>query len=85
METYKPNDFAEKRVNQAQDCRLWTPKDALLACLRDIESGKINPDKLCIHYTCLIDDNKNRTFGCYVAGMTYLEHAGLLAEALKAL
>ena len=79
---FRPNELAEKRAQDSSDCRMWSCKDALLACLRDLESGEINPEKLVIHYTVLGETTKDRDFGCYCAQVSTLEHAGLLAHAL---
>lgn len=75
---FKPNEFAERRAEEQNDCRLWSSKDALLACLRDIESGEINPERLVIHYTERIDD-VTTSYRYYASNVTTMEHAGLLA------
>jgi hypothetical protein len=80
--TFRPNELAEKRAQEAEDCRLWSCKDALLACLRDIESGEITPEKLVIHYTQLDENTKERHFNYYCAQLNTIEHAGLLSHAL---
>ena len=80
MSEFKPNELAERRAEEKGDCRVWTPVDALLACLRDIESGEINPERLVIHYSAL--DGDDRTFNYYASNVTSVEHAGLLAMAL---
>ena len=84
MSEFKPNELAERRAQEKSDCRLWTPKDALLACLRDIESGEINPECLAIHYSWVEDgENPDRLFSYYASNVTTLQHAGLLAMALS--
>jgi len=76
--TYKPDELAERRSNLASDCRLWTPKDALLACLRDIEKGEANPSKIIIGFQAAEGDG-GVGYHYYAAGVTNLELAGLLA------
>jgi hypothetical protein len=80
MSEFKPNELAERRANQENDCRLWTPADALLACLRDLESGEINPERLVIHFTQDVDGNKQYCY--YASNITRMEHAGLLSMSL---
>jgi hypothetical protein len=80
MSEFKPNELAERRATEKVDCRLWTPADALLACLRDLESGEINPEKLVIHFT--IDVNGDKRYCYYASNVLMMEHAGLLAIAL---
>lgn len=41
-----PVSISEARANREEDSRLWTPRDALISILRDIDSGAINPDAL---------------------------------------
>jgi hypothetical protein len=79
---HRPNELAEKRAQDTGDCRLWTCKDALLACLRDIESGEINPEKLVVHYTELDENTVDRHYSYYCAGVSTMEHAGMLAHAM---
>ena len=80
MSEFKPNELAERRAQSESDCRLWTPADALLACLRDIESGEIDPESLVIHFSKKVDGD--RFYNYYASNVTTMEHAGLLAMAL---
>lgn len=41
-----PISMTEARASRSHDSRLWTPRDALISLLRDIDSGKINPNAL---------------------------------------
>ena len=41
-----PVSLTEARANREYDSRLWTPRDALISLLRDIDNGVINPDAL---------------------------------------
>lgn len=45
-----PESVAERRAAIARDCKLWTPRDALISVLRDIDSGAIDPDTLVVAY-----------------------------------
>ena len=80
MSEFKLNELAERRAQEKADCRLWTPVDALLACLRDIESGEINPERLVIHFTEMVGEDRHYNY--YAANVTTIDHAGLLAMAL---
>lgn len=48
MDNYNdhPVSLTEAKANRDQDSRLWTPRDALISLLRDIDSGEINPNAL---------------------------------------
>lgn len=41
-----PVSLTEAMANRKHDSRLWTPRDALISLLRDIDSGLISPDAL---------------------------------------
>lgn len=45
-----PMSVAERRAAFGLDGSLWTPRDALIAMLRDIDAGTINTDALVISY-----------------------------------
>lgn len=46
-----PKSIAEARANASANAADWTPRDALIAMLRDIDSGKVHPDALVICFT----------------------------------
>ena len=41
-----PKSVAEIKSDRSQDCADWTPRDALIDLLRDIDSGKRTPEHL---------------------------------------
>jgi hypothetical protein len=41
-----PVSITEARANREENSALWTPRDALISMLRDIDNGIINPDAL---------------------------------------
>jgi len=43
-----PVSVAEVRAERSQDCANYKPRDTLIAFLRDIDEGRINPDALVI-------------------------------------
>lgn len=80
--SFKPNEFAERRAEDSGDCRLWTPRDALLAALRDLDKGEINPERLVIHFSERVDD-VTVGYHYYAANVNTMEHAGLLSMCLQ--
>lgn len=51
-----PISLAEARSEREGDASIWTPRDALINLLRDIDSGVTNPDALVCVYR-FVDDN----------------------------
>lgn len=45
MDSFKgyPTSVTEARSNKTQNAKDWTPRDALIACLRDIDEGREVP------------------------------------------
>lgn len=52
MDDFKdaPVSIAEHRAQKAADGSIWTPRDALIELLRDIDSGKIDVKSLFMGY-----------------------------------
>lgn len=48
--TNYPVSVSEARADREDDCRLWSPRDALISVLRDIDEGKVAPDALICVY-----------------------------------
>lgn len=77
----KITSIAEAKANKSRDSTLWTPAEMLKAILGDIESGEINPTKICVHY---FEDKEDRcTHGFYAANLSFEEHIALLTVALN--
>lgn len=51
-----PLSFAEMRSTKEHDGRLWSPRDALIAILRDIDAGKIKVRNVAICLTVEAED-----------------------------
>lgn len=51
-----PQSIAEIRSTKAHNGRLWTPRDALIAVLRDIDAGKIKVRNIAIGLTVEAED-----------------------------
>lgn len=45
-----PKSITELRAEKEEDASKWTPRDALISVLRDIDSGETSPDALVICY-----------------------------------
>lgn len=43
-----PQSLNEIKAQREQDGRLWTPRDALIDLLRDIDAGRVNVDDIVI-------------------------------------
>lgn len=61
-------DFAAQRWNKRDDPGAHTPRDALIAALRDIDSGVIDPRHLVIVYAQKTEPNEDPKTGYYQAG-----------------
>ena len=67
-------------AERLDDSTRWTPADAVRDCLKDIESGEINPEHLVIHYYEETEDGRLRP-GYYCANVTHESHVSLLELA----
>lgn len=45
-----PVSLKERRAEKSQDGTLWSPRDALISLLRDIDKGKLSPTDVVICY-----------------------------------
>jgi len=68
-----PVSITEAKADREHDCTLWTPRDALISLLRDIDSGAVKPDALVCVYRFEDDDGAmcsrfvNATPDCHTA------------------
>lgn len=68
-----PVSVAEAKADKADDSRLWTPRDALISMLREIDAGEFVPDALIAVYRYRDADGElcsrfiNATPDCHVA------------------
>ena len=76
------DEVAKKRAELKNDCREWTPLDALEDLVRAIKNKEADPSEIVIHW---FEDQKNgsRKHGYQCAGVTYSSHIALLNVALK--
>jgi len=68
-----PVSIGEARSVREHDCRLWSPRDALVNTLRDLDEGKINPTDLLICWATTSDDGAVGIFQAVSA------HSGVFA------
>ncbi len=76
-----PPSVTELRSNKDEDAATWTPRDALITALRDIDSGKENPTCLVIIMGSIKDSGTIAPTN-YVASPNNYVTVGLLATAL---
>jgi hypothetical protein len=79
-----PQSVAERRADLADDARLWTPRDVLIACLRALDEGKHKP--LAVVICMQIEGDKPGSVGTkfWQAGPNCHTNLGLL-ERVKTL
>jgi hypothetical protein len=75
-----PSSVQEKRAIEGRDARQWTPRDALINILRDIDQGKLNPYAMVIHWKTAVDGGPGYRVGFAVAGAYKHELLGMNAE-----
>lgn len=77
-----PVTINEIRANKAEKANLWTPRDALISALRDVDSKVINPFVAFI----VLGNSDPVTYDTYtsfwVAGKNNYEIAGLAMRGL---
>lgn len=75
-----PQSFTERRSDMVEEGgKVWTPRDALIRALREIDSGQINPSVLVV---CMLDQEAKVTFK--QASPSIYQTLGVM-EACKAL
>lgn len=76
----EPVSLAKARADKTNDCREWTPLDALKDLVADIEAGRAKPTQLVVHFMEEAEAGR-RIYRYSAAGITYPEHVCLLAVA----
>lgn len=57
-----PKSITELRAEKEADASKWTPRDALISVLRDIDNGTASPDALVICYHEKIEDGHKTSY-----------------------
>lgn len=76
-----PESIAEIRANKAERASLWTPRDALISALREIDRGNINPFVCFVALGNSAEDSSTYT-RFFVAGKNNYEISGVVTRAL---
>lgn len=73
-----PVSIGELRADKERQAGLWTPRECLIACLRDLDAGKISPSMLFIGFKQPMGGSTYHT-RYYTAAVSRLELHGLIA------
>ena len=77
-----PPSIAETRANAAQSSALWSPRDALLSLLREIDEGKAKVDVLVIAFARIDEEGLSRT-SYRAASPNALMSYGVMTRAMQ--
>lgn len=78
--TKEPISLSEVKAIKNGDCTLWTPRDALVNLLRDVDSGEIKIETIFIGF---ISEKKNTHAGYCCSGESPMDVIGVAYSALK--
>jgi hypothetical protein len=76
-----PESITEIRANKADKASLWTPRDALISALREIDQGNFKPFVAFIALGSASEDGTTNT-RFFVAGQNTYEIHGVAMRAL---
>ena len=84
MTDYKdhPPSVSELRADKSDDASDWTPRDALITALRDIDSGECEPTCLIVVMGHVMENYSNPP-DCYVSSPNKYITIGMLSMALQ--
>lgn len=71
-----------KLVDKVENSALWSPIDCVRDFLSELESGKIDPDCIAIHYNQKLPDGGLKPCN-FTSNLTYGAHITLLTIALR--
>lgn len=74
-----PQSLAEARAEKARNAALWAPREALVAMLRDIDTGKLTVDMVVIAHGTKQEDGSYRPGFFSAGGENKLTALGLLS------
>lgn len=77
-----PVSVSEARAEKTSKAKDWTPRDALIDVLREIDSGRLNLTSVVISFTHKNVDGGDELFGYRTANKDVLVALGLL-EVIK--
>jgi hypothetical protein len=67
-------------IERKPDSKRWTPREALMDAVADIDSGRIKPTKLMVLYVEDVEDRVRASE--YICGMNISEHIAFLTIKL---
>lgn len=76
-----PASITEIKGDKENNAATWKPRDALIATLRDIDSGKIKPNALVIVYSEILEEKGYSQTSWAAAGATLIHTLGMLSYA----
>lgn len=76
-----PLSITELRSDKSQNAADWSPRDALISALRDLDAGKIKPDALVVCYRKKDSDGAVET-SWYSASPDLHTSLGMLARVM---
>jgi hypothetical protein len=77
-----PRTIGEIRSDRSDRAADWSPREALIAMLRDIDSGKVDPDAMVIAFRDKAEPGKSPDSGFYTASPDGLTTLGLLTRTI---
>ncbi len=77
-----PKSFLEVRSEQLADGGLWSPRDALICVLRQLDSGEIAPGELIVVWSERAGSDKTFNVSSVIACPNTLTSVGLLTVAI---
>lgn len=75
-----PLSIGEIKADKNQDGSLWSPRDCLIAALREIDSGRLNPEA-CIILVKERNENNDTRVRYFRQGRDLTESLGILTRA----
>lgn len=76
-----PQSITELRSDKSGSAKDWTPRDALVTTLREIDTGKFGPEHIVIMWAYKTDDGLIKTGRRFAGKFTTLEFIGLIEDA----
>lgn len=77
-----PKSITEIKADRAFDGRLWTPRDALIAALRDVDNQVFTPAIAFLTFGEVTGPNRDTNTRYYAAGGNHYEVMGMAYRAI---
>jgi hypothetical protein len=76
-----PISLAERQARKSVDGSLWSPRDALIAALREIDSGQLDPSELII--IARLKEKESGDIRIFNSSSDGLIATGMMAKAMR--